>query len=472
MSNDTEWLDIQLKQRSQLRMLCEVLVCTVIFMGIVQILAADNAQSMSTTHFPWALLFPIFCALYFNTLLGLVAFALMASVILIYETNDSFSSMFTHSFYIGSFLLTALVGLFRSNWQRRINYGEQLSHYLHKQLNDLSQEYFLLKLSHERLEHSYMIKPMSFRDAIFSLKAELSAHQQLMNQDTALTFLTVIAQYCVISHAAVVWLDPQKQSFESLANLGNPFEINADDPLIKSALENRVTRYVAVNQLLASQQSQYLAVIPFIRANSEILGMTIIKDMPFWSLNEENLEVITVLASVLMMNTEDYSNSALIFQKFPTMDRSFLAQMNQLIQLKQHHRINSGLVTLLIPPTDQQTQLAQEIQHFNRVMDQSCTLLFGEYSLLLVLLPFTPLVGLQSYKNRLDQWLKQNYGLTLNQNGLFFRYRLLTQNNIADQLDQCINQLTQEIQQIKPSLFQTQSTIEQHVQTASECEPE
>ena len=90
-----------------------------------------------------------------------------------------------------------LVGEFSSLWRARTRRAEAVQYYLDQRLEHLIRQYYLLRLSHDRLEQELIGRPMSMRDALKTLRG-LSG-----SDDEAQILLRLLAQYCQISSAAL-----------------------------------------------------------------------------------------------------------------------------------------------------------------------------------------------------------------------------------------------------------------------------
>jgi hypothetical protein len=75
-------------------------------------------------------------------------------------------SPFPRLYFLGGFILVLLTGEFSGLWMRRVRRAETLSNYLDERLERLTEQYYLLRLSHDRLEQELLTRPLTLRDAL------------------------------------------------------------------------------------------------------------------------------------------------------------------------------------------------------------------------------------------------------------------------------------------------------------------
>ena len=118
-------------------------------------------------EFHWSWLAPIIVALRYGPLAGLGAAAvLLAGWFLL---NLGHVEQFPQIFFLGGLITVMLVGEFSSLWRARTRRAEAVQFYLDQRLEHLIRQYYLLRLSHDRLEQELIGRPMSMRDALKTL---------------------------------------------------------------------------------------------------------------------------------------------------------------------------------------------------------------------------------------------------------------------------------------------------------------
>lgn len=72
--------------------------------------------------------------------------------------------------FLGGLILIMLIGEFSSLWVARTRRAETVQVYLDQRLEYLTHQYYLLRLSHDRLEQDLISRPMAMRDALKTLR--------------------------------------------------------------------------------------------------------------------------------------------------------------------------------------------------------------------------------------------------------------------------------------------------------------
>jgi polysaccharide biosynthesis protein PelD len=191
-----------------------------------------NPQDPLWVHadFHWVWLAPMIVALRYGPLTGLLS----AGVVL--AGWWWFQQQYVHFpqvFFLGGLILVLLVGEFSSLWVARTRRAEGMQHYLHQRTEHLIRQYYLLRLSHDRLEHELIGRPMSMRDALKTLRGLDSM------ESGAASLLDLLAQYCQIGAAAVYAVQNDTLAEQPLASIGATLTLHPQDPLLRQALETR-----------------------------------------------------------------------------------------------------------------------------------------------------------------------------------------------------------------------------------------
>ncbi|MBA2651876.1 MAG: hypothetical protein H0U73_06390 [Tatlockia sp.] len=394
--------------------------------------------------FPWIIFAPIYCSLIYSTIYGVVSLLILFALMIHQQHLDLLGNLALREYIAGSLGLTLIVGLVSSYWTSRIRHVEHLNNYVREHLENLSRDYYLLRISHERIEQSYIIKPLSFRDAFLQIKQEILRNNCELNPETAQFLLNIFSQYCSINSAALCLYDEKTKDTNTLALIGSDFFINTNDPLMENAIKDEISTYVSISQLVNRNQSSYLAVIPLIEfgKNRKIIGFVVIKDMPFWSLTHDNLEVLSVFASYFTFNLEVLKKAEPLVKEFPSCPPEFLKELHTLILLKQYSNVDSALSCLTVPPGPQQENIVYILERQKRSLDYIWVLDKDSNKLVITLMPLTGIEGMLGFKNRIANFVKSDFGLKINRDGLNFRFQQLNQQPVKTQLDDFIKETT------------------------------
>lgn len=443
MAPESKLLTDKIRERGQITRLLEVVFITLITLALAY---RHNPNDPWDIHspFPWIALAPVFCSMFYNLLSGVLSLVIVFVFLDWQAPGYLWDNVDNREYIFGLTTLTFLTGAFSSYWLARIKYAVFINRYERDHLSDLTKAYYLLKISHERLEHQYMIRPLSFRDAILDLREEARKKDFLLDEDLALKLLTVCSQYCTISNAAIALFDDHPE-LKTLASLGKKFTIHKEDPLIYQCLESKEAKYYTVNRLSYHKSSRYLVVLPLMGDKKRIHGLLVIKDMPFGLLTENNLEVLSVFVSCFMLRWDSLKRLTRVLDQFPEASAEFVYELTLAKKLKTSHQIDSVLATLTLPPNTLQQTIIDSLNRQKRALDFFMLVPYKDYQILFIILPFTSINGAYGYKERLERWLKSEFGLVLNQDQLYFRYQLLSNLNVNRQIRQLFDRARHEI---------------------------
>lgn len=425
------------KERKPIWNILEASLLTVAVIFLAKYISPDDPFSLSGP-IPWIAIAPIFCGLLYGSLYGALSLIIALAYLMVSQPADMMSTPLLREYLVGVSSVTFLVGIFSSYWLGRIRHVEYLNSYVREHLDDLSRDYYLLRISHERLEHAYITKPLSFRDAFYQIKQDILKNNYEIDKTISQQLLNIFSQYCSINCALFCFYDSRTKVTTTMALLGKPFDISLDDPLVRNAINTQATSYFAVNELDDSLNSAYLAVVPFLNQQRKIIGFIIIKEMPFWSLTHDNLEVLSVFAAVFSLQFSTLKQVQALLSIFPDCTPEFLREYQTLVSLKQHHNVESGLSGLLIPEGFFQENMVYSLQQQKRSLDYIWVIPVGSSLLFITLMPLTSLEGIRGFRKRLGDFLKSEFGQEINKKGLHFRYQQISHKPVDTQLNDFI----------------------------------
>lgn len=432
------------KRRKSIWYALETILLTLLALLIAKWLSPEDPYSL-VGPISWLVGIPIFCSLLYGALNGIISLSILLLYLMFYRYMYNVDVEVIRHYSVGISCFTLISGVFSSYWLSRIAHVEHLNRYVREHLEDLSRDYYQLKISHERIEHAYIMKPLSFRDAFIKIRDALLKNNGDINEDICQKLLNIFCQYCSINNAVMGLYSAQQNTFKPKAFLGKTFSVNMEDSLIQKALKKHTASYIALNTLSAQTKSDYIAVLPLLNKHLKPRGFIIIKDMPFWSLNHDNFEVLNVFAATFALHWIVMKKVEPLLEIFPTCPPEFMRELYNLIELKKMHQVESALVGLIIPSNTKQENIIYSLEHSRRSMDYTWILPLDKSQLYLVLLPLTGYAGLLGYQKRLFNCLKSEFGVTLNEGGYRFRYQVLNKNEVNDQLNDFIQECSYEL---------------------------
>ncbi|WP_456397252.1 PelD GGDEF domain-containing protein [Desulfurobacterium sp.] len=308
---------------------------------------------------------------------------------------------FPLSFFLWTLLLVLIAGEFFSYWKRRIELSEEESTYFKSKLRKQTNDFILLKLSHDQLEKHYIIKPISIRAVLEKIKKELinnreKAFEDLMNLISEAFFVRRGSLYC----------KSQGTNFKLTASIGEPVDIDMEDPLVKEAIEEGRTVFLSHT----SSQSKYLAVIPVfnIANDDEIIAFFLIKDLPFRYLNADNILSINVALIWFIAELEKTEMAKDLTSEFGYLPVDFLVEVRTVKILQEKFGTDSYIVVYKIP--ENMKDIIQFIQNKIRGIDFLVYHKVSNYYIVYVLLPLSSLSSAEGFSNRISNELKRCFG--------------------------------------------------------------
>lgn len=365
--------------------------------------------------FPWPWFAPLILALRYGPLPGLAGSGLLLAAWLL--LNVGHTDDFPKLFFLGGLILIMLAGEFSSLWRARTRRAETVQLYLDQRLENLTRQYYLLRLSHDRLEQDLISRPISMRDALLKLRGLSDPGDDPATG--AETLLRLLAQYCQLESAALHELDESGRVVRPLASIGTVSPLATDDPLVRQALDNR--RLCHVRQSVAQDEAstRYLIVAPLTNLNGALYGLLTVEEMPFFSLQEEALQTINLLLGYYTDGLATRELAAPILAELPACPASFAFEAQRLAHLCQVTDIPSVVVALEILPRAVAEDIPLQLARMKRGLDENWLVVGPEKQVLASLMPLGDYSTAEGYIARLETWAQQKSGLSLAELGLF-----------------------------------------------------
>lgn len=400
------WLERLLA--SELRSLgpwTETVAITVIACGLAWWSSPDDPLLLNS-DFPWLLLAPLLIALRYGVMLGIFS---ILGLILDWSLFARFTEEVQHfprTWFAGSVLLTLICGEFNAIWNIRAERREEANAYLSERLTRLTRRYLLLRLSHDRIEQELLVKPGSLRDAL----QQLRENREMASAETPLPgaeeLLQLMSQYCQLE-AAAIYLPPDRESEapgEMQAQIGHPPSLGYDDPMLEEVMEQHTLTHVAEHL----ERSNHLAIAPILTANDQLLGVLVISHMPFFAVNQENMQFISLLlgyyADVIYRNDK----IQILQKELPGCPPQFVEELLRVQRVYERIGITSHVVAFRLRGEEGKL-LANEISRMRRGLDVLCTLERETDTLLVTLLPLATTAASEGYIMRIQQWLLERH---------------------------------------------------------------
>jgi polysaccharide biosynthesis protein PelD len=360
--------------------------------------------------FPWLWLVATLVALRYGTLLGALAGAMLLASWSMFYPHGAFPALF----FAGGLCQTILAGHFGDTWGSRAQRASGLNDYLNDRLVALTNSHYLLRLSHERLEKDLLSRPTTLRDSITELrKLAVNGDCNVMNdQASSRGLLAFVAQACQIEIAALYPVRDGKVSAQSIAHIGDTFELDSRDELVRHALATSSVAHLK-NAETAVPVSQYLVCAPVVSADGDTRALLVIKRMPFLSLNYDNLQLLLVLLCYYADGVEHSAFVQRILNRVPHCPPEFALDLGRLTRLQQKAGVASSLVALVFPRDEAGDSLFEHVMRRRRSLDVMWPVQTAHQSVLLNLMPATDTTGIEGYLARIEASLLAQFNIDL-----------------------------------------------------------
>lgn len=405
----------------------ETVVLVLVVLAVVRWLHPEDPLLLHAGY-PWLWLVPLLVALRYGSLLGLLSGALMLGAWQLFYPHGG---PFPAHYFAGGLIQTILAGHFGDTWGSRAERASSLNDYLNDRLVALTNSHYLMRLSHERLEKDLLSRPTTLRDSITELRRLSVA------TDTALTvpatgkqsasagapsggaplggargLLEFVAQACQIEVAALYPVRDGKLGTQPIAQIGDPFELEAQDDLVTHALHTLSVAHLKNDEAVVPV-SQYLVCAPLVSADGELRALLVVKRMPFLSLNFDNLQLLLVLLGYYADGVEHSAFVQRILDRVPNCPYEFALDLSRLTRLQQKAGVASSLVALAFPRDEEGDSLFEHVMRRRRSLDVMWPVQTAKQSVLVNLMPATDTTGIDGYLARIEASLTAQFNTDL-----------------------------------------------------------
>ncbi len=359
--------------------------------------------------FPWAWLAPVLISLRYGSLAGVAAAGMLVLAWLLLAAGGWPVTPFPRLHFLGGFILVMLTGEFAGLWIGRARRAETLQAYLDGRLERLTEEYYLLRLSHDRLEQELLSRPLTLRDALGRVRTIDSP------EAGARALLDLLAQYCQLERASLHRTSHGRPEATPLARIGEAFPLDPLDPLVRHALDTG--RLAHVRQVMDQATSRYRVVAPA-AARGEPCGLLLVVErLPFLALQEETLQALDLFLGYFADGLFMRQRVAPLLQAFPDCPPTFALELERLWRIRQENGIDSTLLAFRFEEAAVAADLPRMLSRQSRRLDLEW-FIPGRPARLLVILPLTGEAGAEGYLRRIERWFAEQGGAGLAEAGV------------------------------------------------------
>ena len=361
--------------------------------------------------FPWLWLVSVLVALRYGIGPGLLSVAIVAIAFILLLSQQSLDFIYFRLYMLGGIILTAVCGEYSSAWSHRLRRTQQLSAYMEQSFNSLTRAYYLIRLSHDRLEQNLISKPITLRSAMGTLRKILIDHEGHMTAEVAERFINLVAHACSLERAGLYLSAQGKMNTQPIAIAGAQKDLDLSDPLVQQSLTDKSLNYYTISKLEKPRLTRYLVVAPLVSSEGRLLGLLAVEDMPFLALQKDTLLVMTVMMNYLADELWASRNANDIVTYYPDCPSRFASELYKLARLKRDLAIDSSIVCFHLHESKYKRDIILELKKQQRGLDYLWLLNDHNHSLVLNLMAFSHAQGVASYLERINILLKENYNI-------------------------------------------------------------
>ena len=274
-----------LKKRSVWLKSFEVITFTIIILATGYFI--DNQDPLLVHYqFSFLILWLAIVTLFYGLGMGLLMWIVFGLATSYFYRNDP---LFI-SILLENLAFVFLYGLFFSNLHNQMDRYHISTNYLKLRLKELTNAFFALKISHDKLESIYITQPASFR---FVIAEVLESCEHNTPELSANNTLKVLKKFFAVN-SAMIWRVKRNKLERCFYSIGDiDTNINPKDKLLQDALESK--RAIYLKDLEEKDQTAYIYAVPFLDKRENVVALLIVQDIPFLFYNEDTLLKINVV---------------------------------------------------------------------------------------------------------------------------------------------------------------------------------
>lgn len=390
-------------------------------------LLQPNDPLFTAEGFPWPILIPVLAGLRYGFAQAfIVALALHVAGFFFTFHNPTAPWPLPFGYSLGMLILSMLVGEFRDIWEQRIENLSQSNMYRQARLEEFTRAYHILKMSHDRLEQANAGDGTSLRSALLDLRSMAYAKKPLEELSQAL--LDMLSTYCTVEAATVIKtkgrLMPELDT--TLGSIGKVNEVDPKDLLVDMSLRMRQTASVDMeNQetMRNRQPGDPLVAVPLLDAYRQIHGVVVVTGLPFFSFNERNLQLMSLVAGEMA----DFLGADMALPKdTPEAEADLILQVRRCISNAQLYGLHSALLGITFKDQTSVLALMDTIAKETRGLDVIHKVeVDGDWKLFL-LMPLASREGIDQFSIRFNSYLARQHGNNAGGLGIEYLHYVIT----------------------------------------------
>jgi hypothetical protein len=165
-----------------------------------------------------------------------------------------------------------------------------------------------------------------------------------------------------------------------------------------------------------------------------LMGVLLVSEMPFLSMNRENLQIMGILLAYATDHAESASIAHTLQEGFPECPSEFAAELVKMVHLRRDLDVKSALVLINIAPNVQLEEICAALERQQRGLDHGWRRDLNWGVQFITLLPFSGLAAVEGYLDRINDILHRQFGLHAGEGGISTSSTLITTDDPRVQL--------------------------------------
>lgn len=322
---------------------------------------------------------------------------------------------------------------------KKIRYSEEISTYLQNRIQTTAHAYKVVLFAYQHLEHSLISNPVTLRSSLAELRELLAKGHDKLEPELMYRFLNILASHCGLEATAIFPVENNHVFAQPIASIGFVKTPSQEDFLIRECIERQAITYITTQQILKEYWGNYLIVAPFLDQNNEVYALLVVQEMPFLKLNMDNLDSIDLFLNYFTEGNCDV-NADKILEKFPDCHVDFANELQRLVKLEKNTKHDSALCAFLFLDNPHREEYIYVIKNEIRGIDTYWETSKEGQKILLIIMPLSNRLAIESYKNRIVSLLLEKFNIELNGKEIRFKSCLLSSfKNPVDLIDDMLN---------------------------------
>jgi polysaccharide biosynthesis protein PelD len=320
---------------------------------------------------------------------------------------------------IVALLIVGMVaGEFAQIWRMAARSIGAMRSYERRRFEEFARNYQLLKVSHDALEERAAGASGNLRNALATVRAELSRAVEggsaLAARGSAI--LDVFQAFAQVQTAALLPVDGD-DVYRAVAMLGKVPESAPEDPLVVQAVRTKKVVSLAGERgaFAGDEPTELVAAVPLVDIGGRVWAVVAVGQMPFFALTAESLRLLALMGGAIADALTFGVTSA---AAEPTMVH-FRRQVERCARDARTHGVPATLLVLSVADRAAANQVVPRILEQRRGLDQARLVDAddGEQRLF-ILLPLTHPQDVDGYLARVDRALPEQLGGSLEAAGV------------------------------------------------------